>query len=157
MFGWLFNLGKDDEDKSLIEISDAGSTHDVIEIPTSAVKEIEKKLKRAGIKKENIDKVRGLLAQQREINTRSPKELRYMVDRIIDELELDEASEADEQDDWNEASAQGAEQYWNRDSTRRNYEDAADDHDSPRYDIYKDEGAIQRAAAEEVRRMIEGK
>ena len=96
----MFRWGK--QDKSIVEISDSGSVHDVIEIPTNAVPSVVTALEGAGIKREDIYSRGPVSSRRRLMAGRDPQELRYDFARVIDEREeLEEGYDQEEdRSDW---------------------------------------------------------
>jgi hypothetical protein len=89
----------DKDDRSLIEISNDAGDHWVADIPTSGVKETEKALRKAGLRRDIDEHLTQVYRADRIIEQRDPSQYRYHSDRVIDEDE-DLEDNGDLEDDW---------------------------------------------------------
>ena len=77
----------DDEDRSLIEISNDSGDHLVVDIPTSGVKDTEKALRDAGVERDKDDQLVNTYQPSRIVDSRDSKQHRYRSERVVDEGE----------------------------------------------------------------------
>jgi hypothetical protein len=107
----IFDWFKDDEeDRSLIEISNDAGDHWVADVPTDGVKETERALRDAGVKEDNDDLISKIFGASRIADKRDSEESRYRSDRVVDEEEDLEAEQDD--DSLTERDEQPAEGGW---------------------------------------------
>jgi hypothetical protein len=85
------------KDHSLIEVSNNGSVHDIIDVPTSAVHRITGALEDIGIYKETICPAQSNLYYRRHNEDKGDR-LTYQIARIVDEQEDYEDSHDAESD-----------------------------------------------------------
>ncbi|MEA5449676.1 hypothetical protein VB780_13910 [Leptolyngbya sp. CCNP1308] len=77
----------DDDDRSLIEISNDSGDHLVVDIPTSGVKETEKALRDAGVERDDDERLVNTYQPRRIVDSRDSKQHRYRSERVVDEAE----------------------------------------------------------------------
>ncbi len=95
---------KSKDDRSLIEISNDGGDHWVIDVPTEGVKETEKALRSAGVQRDNDEQFLNTYQPQRIVNSRDSRQHRFRSERVVNEAEDFEDSYDQENDrsDWEE-------------------------------------------------------
>ncbi|NMF84658.1 hypothetical protein [Nodosilinea sp. P-1105] len=98
VFGWL-KPEEEDEDRSLIEISNDSGDHWVADIPTDGVNATTKALRDAGVEQDNDERLSNAFGAKRIVDNRDPNQHRYRSARVIDEREDLEDSYDRENDD----------------------------------------------------------
>jgi hypothetical protein len=97
IFGWL-RPEDDEEDRSLIEVSNDAGDHWVADIPAEGVQETERALRDAGVEEDNDDLVSKIFGASRIADRRDSEEYRYRSARVVDEDEDLEDSHDQEND-----------------------------------------------------------
>jgi hypothetical protein len=92
----------DEEDRSLIEISNDSGDHWVADIPTRGVKATEKALRDAGVERDTDERLLNIYQPSRIVDSRDPKQYRYRAERVVDEGEdlEDSHDQENDQSDW---------------------------------------------------------
>ena len=98
LFGRRKN-NEDEDDRSLIEISNDSGDHWVADIPTEGVKETEKALRDAGVARDDDERLVNTYQPSRIVDSRDSKQHRYRSERVVDEGEDLEDSHDRENDD----------------------------------------------------------
>jgi len=98
IFGWL-KPEEEDEDRSLIEISNDSGDHWVADIPTDRVSATTKALRDVGVEQDNDERLSSAFGAKRIVDNRDPNQHRYRSARVIDEREDLEDSYDRENDD----------------------------------------------------------
>lgn len=103
IFGWL-KPEEEDEERSLIEISNDAGDHWVADIPTDGVAETERTLREAGIERDIDEQLLNTYQSYRIVDRRDSKQHRYRSEQVVDEQEDLEDSHDQENDtsDWEE-------------------------------------------------------
>jgi hypothetical protein len=107
LFDWF---KPDEEDRSLVEISNDAGDHWVADIPTSEVKETEQALRDAGLEQDNDDCLINIFGARRIVDNRDAQQCRYRSERVVNESEDLEAEQDD--DSLTERNEQPAEGGW---------------------------------------------
>ncbi|MFE4108412.1 hypothetical protein [Almyronema epifaneia] len=103
----------DDDDRSLIEISNDKGDHWVADIPTKDVKDTEKALRSAGVERDKDDQLLQRYDAKRVVDNRDSEQYRYHSDRVVDENEdLEDSHDQEEDTSDNERSEQSAWRWW---------------------------------------------
>ena len=98
----------DDDDRSLIEISNDKGDHWVADIPTKGVKETEKALRNAEVEKDNDERLGDVFGASRVVDSRDSEQHRYRSERVVDETEDLEDSHDRENDTSDEERSEQA-------------------------------------------------
>ncbi|MBE9157012.1 hypothetical protein IQ265_09265 [Nodosilinea sp. LEGE 06152] len=85
----LFSRRKSEEedDRSLLEISNDSGDHWVADIPTKGVKETEKALRDAGVERDDDERLVNTYQASRIVDSRDSNQHRYRSERVVDEAE----------------------------------------------------------------------
>ncbi len=86
LFGWL-KPEDEEEDRSLIEISNDSGDHYVADIPTQGVRETEKALRDAGVDRDDDERLVNTYQPKRIVDSRDSKQHRYRSERVVDKGE----------------------------------------------------------------------
>lgn len=78
---------EDEDDRSLIEISNDSGDHWVADIPTKGVKETEKALRDAGVERDNDERLLSTYQPSRIVDSRDSEQQRYRSERVVNEGE----------------------------------------------------------------------
>ncbi|NEP15443.1 MAG: hypothetical protein F6J97_00900 [Leptolyngbya sp. SIO4C1] len=111
---WPFGKKDDEEeDRSLVEISNDEGDHWVADIPTKGVKETEKSLRAAGVERGDDEKLMRMYNAAEKVDQRDSSQYRFHSDRVIDEKEdLEDTFDREEDDSDSEHSEQSAWRFW---------------------------------------------
>lgn len=110
----LFGRGKkDDDDRSLIEISNDKGDHWVADVPTKGVKATEKALRDAGVERDKDDQLVNRYDAKKVVDRRDPDQHRYRSERVVDEqADLESSHDAENDTSDNERSEQPTRPWW---------------------------------------------
>lgn len=106
LFDWF---KPDEEDRSLVEISNDSGDHWVADIPRKGVEETERALREAGVERDTDDRLLNVYRPDLVVKKRDSQQYRYRSERVVDEGEdledsYDQENDAsdleDDRSDW---------------------------------------------------------
>jgi len=86
LFGWL-RPEEEPDDRSLIEISNDDGDHWVADIPTKGVKSTERELRKAGVERDDDERLSQVYGAQRIVDNRDSEQYRYRSEPVVDQGE----------------------------------------------------------------------